>query len=496
MSEKPEFTSLLNLAAEKLGAQALECTDDFFAPMENLIKPGRGIFIEDKYTENGKWMDGWESRRKRTEGHDWCVIKLGAPGIIMGFDVDTNHFLGNHPPNCAIEACFSETDEIANMKWTNILPKSALKPGTPNCFYVKSSEVHTHVKLHIFPDGGIARLKVYGGVCNDWTNVGSDDVVDLCSAQIGAKSILCSDMFFSHMDNILMPGRGINMGDGWETKRNRNQNNVDWVIIRLAHKGVIKNALIDTCHFKGNYPDTFSLDGALIPDETKLDNIEWKALLEQCKLEADNEHKYESEIQDIGAITHVRLNIYPDGGVSRLRLGGTISAASLADFNSLSKDDAELAFEKCCGSPTWVKTMEQLRPFASQDALFQAAKTCWYSCTDTDWIEAFKHHPKIGNLESIKEKFPIDPDDLEWAEEEQSGMDDAPVDLIEEIGRLNDVYELKFGYIFIVCATGKTAQEMLRLLQGRLNNDPDFELRIAMGEQAKITKLRLEKILT
>ncbi len=330
----PAFTKLLNLAAGQLGAKAISCSDDFFAEKENLVNPGRGIFIPDKYTDRGKWMDGWESRRKRIPGHDWCVIQLGASGIIKGFDVDTNHFLGNHPPFASVDACRADgnTDEnklnSSETKWIEILPKSALKPGSQNFFELHNMEVFTHVRLNIFPDGGVARLKVYGEVYTDWTKIKAEEIVDLASALHGAKAILCNDMFFSHMDNLLMPGRGANMGDGWETKRNRTPGNRDWVIIRLAHRGNIKRILIDTFHFKGNYPDSGSLEGCqlTIEEENNLipEKIKWIEILPKQKLMADHEHFFEKEISSDEAFTHVRLSIYPDGGISRMRLFGTI----------------------------------------------------------------------------------------------------------------------------------------------------------------------------
>jgi allantoicase len=182
--------------------------------------------------------------------------------------------------------------------------------------------------LNIYPDGGVARLKVYGEVFKDWSTVDASEMVNLAATTNGAKSVLCNDMFFSHMDNLIMPGRGVNMGDGWETKRNRTPNNRDWVIIRLAHKGIIGKILVDTCHFKGNYPDSFSIEGCDIAykEENKLDStaIEWKKILPQSKLSADHEHFFEDEIKDAGPFTHIRLNIFPDGGVSRLRLWGRI----------------------------------------------------------------------------------------------------------------------------------------------------------------------------
>jgi allantoicase len=276
-------------------------------------------------------MDGWESRRKRTPGHDWCIIRLATSGKIHGVDIDTNHFLGNHPPHASVEAAnISSTENIDfdKAEWKEILPKSPLQPGSQNFYEINDHTIYTHIKLHIYPDGGVARLKVYSDVFKDWSTVDASEIVNLAAATNGAKAVLCNDMFFSHMDNLIMPGRGVNMGDGWETKRNRTPNNRDWVIVRLAHKGLIEKIMVDTCHFKGNYPDSCSLEGCDIAykEENKLDStaIEWKTILPQLKLSADNEHFFEDEIKNAGPFSHIRLNIFPDGGVSRLRLWGRI----------------------------------------------------------------------------------------------------------------------------------------------------------------------------
>ena len=344
---EPSFIDLTDLAAERFGGKVLLCSDDFFAEKENLLKPGRGIFIVDKYTDRGKWMDGWESRRKRTPGHDWCIIELATSGKIVGVDIDTNHFLGNHPPFASIDAVsISSTGNIEFDKavWKEILPKSPLQPGSQNFYEVSDHSIYTHLRLNIYPDGGVARLKVYGEVFKDWSRVDASETVNLAAATNGAKSVLCNDMFFSHMDNLIMPGRGVNMGDGWETKRNRTPDNRDWVIVRLAHKGIIEKILVDTCHFKGNYPDTCSIEGCEIAykDESILlqastnqvrdrqdDNkIKWETILPSSKLSADHEHFFENEIKITGPFTYIRLNIFPDGGVSRLRLWGRLSRES------------------------------------------------------------------------------------------------------------------------------------------------------------------------
>ena len=321
-----------DLVSEKIGGEVLYSTDDFFAEKENLIKEGRGIFIEDKYTDRGKWMDGWESRRKRTAGHDWAILKLGAHGIIKGFDIDTNHFLGNHPPFASVEAInikeeLSDWSNADALDWEEILSKSPLDPGSEHFFEINSDKVYTHVRLHIYPDGGVARFRVFGEVFKEWNSVKSDEIIDLALVNNCGKALHCNDMFFSVMDNLISPTLGKNMGDGWETKRNRTPNNVDYVILKLGHSGMVHKIIVDTKHFKGNYPDSCAIDACYSDsdDDVLNENVTWNSLLPQQKLSADNEHHYDVEVQkNVTPISHIKLKIYPDGGISRLRVLGTI----------------------------------------------------------------------------------------------------------------------------------------------------------------------------
>ncbi len=328
----PSFASFTDLAAERLGGKVLYATDDFFAEKENLIEEGRGVFIADKYTDRGKWMDGWESRRKRDAGHDWCVVQLGAPGKIKGFDIDTNFFLGNHPPFASIDGLsINNAENITNwdsttIPWKELLSHSPLDAGSQNFFACSNEEIITHVRLHIYPDGGVARLRVYGEVYKDWSEVGSNEEVDLAAAINGGKALTCNDMFFSSMNNLILPRRGMNMGDGWETKRSRIPGNKDWVILKLGTPGTINRIIVDTAYFKGNYPDSCMVEGcfAKSDEEVVAEKVAWKIMLPQQKLTADSEHEYESELINKEPISHVRLTILPDGGISRLRLFGTI----------------------------------------------------------------------------------------------------------------------------------------------------------------------------
>jgi allantoicase len=326
----PGFTNLVDLVSERVGGLPIYASDEFFAEKENLVKPGRGVFIADKYTDRGKWMDGWESRRKRDAGYDWCIVRMGLPGVIHGFDVDTNFFLGNHPPFASIDALWSPQrlgprDDFTAMKWKEILPKSALKPGSRNFFPVSQGDVWNYLRLNIYPDGGVARLKVFGETKPDLSHLTSIDVIDLAAIENGGVVLGCNDAFFGPKDNLIMPGRGINMGDGWETRRKRQLPGHDWVILRLGVPGIIRRILVDTNHFKGNYPDRCSIEGIHAPNanfEALTASSDWRSVLPETKLQAHMIHEFAGEMSAIGKITHVRLKIYPDGGVSRMRIFG------------------------------------------------------------------------------------------------------------------------------------------------------------------------------
>jgi len=326
----PEKTSnLIDLASEENGGRALLASDEFFALKENLLRPGRGEFIPDKYTDCGKWMDGWETRRRRSEGHDWCIVRLGTPGLIKEINIDTNHFVGNYPTHASVDACqvppFTPIDYITDDKveWVEILPRSELQGDSQNLFTINSNNPFTHLRLNIYPDGGVARFKVYG---HPEESLGSKkDWFDAAAAENGGKTLACSNMHFGDMNNLISPGTAIDMSDGWETKRRRSPGH-DWVILKLGAPCAIERIVVDTLHFKGNFPDSCSLEECFAPNADKdsilLDDIDWQEVLPDSKLGSNREHIFSKELKQTGPQTHMRFNIYPDGGVSRLRIFG------------------------------------------------------------------------------------------------------------------------------------------------------------------------------
>jgi len=328
--EPAAFTGLYDLASERLGGAVVIANDEFFAEKENLVKVAAPVFDPDRYTDRGKWMDGWETRRRRTPGHDWCVVRLGLPGFIRGVNIDTAFFLGNHPSQASIDACClaGDPDDAAladEANWTEILTKADLKPGSQNLFPVKNRSRWTHVRLRIYPDGGVARLRIYGAVAPITPARKPEALVDLASMESGGLVIAASDMFFGSRENLIMRGRSESMRDGWETKRRRGPGH-DWAVVRLGHPGKIVRIEVDTSHFKGNYPDRCSIDGCFAPDRSILEPVvpsdeAWASILSESKLGPDQVHVFQPEVAG-KIVTHVRLHIYPDGGVARLRVFG------------------------------------------------------------------------------------------------------------------------------------------------------------------------------
>lgn len=315
---------LIDLAAARAGGRAVLASDEFFAPKANLLKPGRGAFIEGKYTRRGKWMDGWETRRRRTPGFDWCIVHLGVPGVIRGVTVDTHHFKGNHPEACSLTAAeLSPAPKLPVLRksaerWSEILSRSPLLPDTENEFAVRGDLRFTHIRLLIYPDGGVARLRIWGEARPDWERLrGRKAPIDLIAIEHGGVPLAASDEFFSEPSNLLMPRPSADMGDGWETRRRRGPGN-DWVIIRLGSRGSIEEVVVDTTHFKGNFPESCRLEGCdAIPDE----RTQWREVVARTKLGPDRRHRFKT-VGRSGPVTHVRFSIFPDGGVARLRVLG------------------------------------------------------------------------------------------------------------------------------------------------------------------------------
>ncbi|XP_068084773.1 allantoicase-like [Anabrus simplex] len=362
----PTFTELNDLCAQRNGGEVVFATDDWFAVAENLIKAEEPVWHEGEFTDCGKWMDGWETRRKRTPGHDWALLKLGVPGVVRGIVIDTAFFTGNYAPRFSLQAaCLSVEDEesiparkselggaatpdmlkqIAKLKsedWVELVPRSTLQGGYKdtryNYFAVDSDETWTHLRLNMYPDGGIARLRVYGVARPDWATISADKPVDLISMMNGGLCVGYSDAHYGHPRNIIRPGIGVNMGDGWETARRLDRPCIleavedgilqvpgcEWAIFQLGHCGYITLVEVDTSHFKGNYPDSIRIEGTKNWSQKDKDSIYWELLLPPKKLSPHKQHFFSDDVlMTTEPVSHIRVIIAPDGGISRLRLWG------------------------------------------------------------------------------------------------------------------------------------------------------------------------------
>jgi allantoicase len=318
-----DWTRLPEMASRRMGGSVLWANDELFAERENLIKPDEARYQPHTFGHKGQIYDGWETRRRREPGHDQVIIRLGLPGIIRGVIVDTMWFTGNFPPFASVDACavddYPNPDEITG--WEPIVPKSPLRGNTPNEFDVSELRRYTHVRLTIYPDGGVARLRVHGFPFPDATFLDLNSF-DLAALENGARITGCSNMFYSSPANLISPGFATSMGDGWETERRRGDGN-DHVTVQLTARGVIRLAELDTSHFKGNAPGWAALSGCdtrvAEPDEEGA----WFELLPRVRLQPDTRHKF--VLADANPTTHVRLDIYPDGGMARLRLHGALT---------------------------------------------------------------------------------------------------------------------------------------------------------------------------
>jgi allantoicase len=318
-----DFTRLPDLASRRLGGSVVDANDELFAERENLIRPEAPAYSPATFGHKGQVYDGWETRRRREPGHDHAIVRLGAPGVVRGVVVDTAFFKGNYPPEVSVEGTgvegYPSPEELRAAEWDELVPRSRVEGDTRNPFPVAASQRWTHVRLSIYPDGGVARLRVHGEAVPD-PRLLATGTIDLAALVNGGVVTGCSNMFYSSPANLISPGEARVMGEGWETARRRDDGN-DWVELGLAGPGVVRLAEIDTSHFVGNAPGWASLGGR--------DGGEgWTELLARTRLQPDTRHLF--RLPGGPEVAAVRLDVFPDGGLARVRLYGELSARGLA----------------------------------------------------------------------------------------------------------------------------------------------------------------------
>jgi allantoicase len=501
MSAEAVGEPLADLAAKRLGGMVLAASDEFFAPKERLLEPAPPVFMAGRYTDRGKWMDGWETRRRRDPGNDWALVRLGLPGVVRAVRVDTTHFRGNHPAACSLFGIAGDPDAAPDSllsddaAWVELLAPHPLEPDAQHRIAVEPALRVTHVRLWIHPDGGVARLRVLGEPMPDLRQLAGRGSLDLAAAAAGAEVVACSDMAFGSSRNLLLPGDAVDMGDGWETRRRRGPGH-DWAVVRLAAEGTVDRVEVGTTHYKGNYPDRCSVEATRQPEagpgEPSDRDGDWWTLVPETRLGPHRQHVFTVFAADAAArpATHVRLSIHPDGGISRLRVIGQVSDAGwdrwgVRWLNALPAERAESELHACCASRQWAAGVAAARPFADAAALAASADAVWESLGPDDWLEAFAAHPRIGDRV----------DGSSPSAREQAGVGGADGGVLEALAEGNREYERRFGHVFLISASGRGAGELLAALRERLGNDPEAELRIAAAEQGKITRLRLRGML-
>lgn len=299
-----KFSELPNLASARLGARAIAANDEFFAAKENLVKDAAPTFTKGVFTDAGQLYDGWETRRRREPGYDWAIVELGVRGIVRGVVVDTSFFTGNFP-----EACSLDVAGTPDGPWIEVVSRADLIGDHQNRFKVDHEEPVRYVRLNIYPDGGVARLRVHGVAVPDWSQI---EFCDLASLVNGGSVLECSNQFYSTPNNMLLPDACVNMGDGWETARRRGPGH-DWAVIELGSPGRLERIEIDTSHFKGNAPGWISVEAAIASPAAL------EELIPKTEVKPDSNHEF---AVDSGVVRYVRLNIFPDGGVARFRAWG------------------------------------------------------------------------------------------------------------------------------------------------------------------------------
>ncbi len=498
------FEHLTDLAADALGGFVLFATDDYFAEKENLLKASAPLWLEGKYTDKGKWMDGWESQRRRTPGHDWAVVRLGIPGSLHGFVVDTTHFKGNAPEAVQLEGLEAEPlspvgSVLEHAGWFELTPKTPVRPDFANVLELEPSRRVTHVRLRIFPDGGVARLRAFGRALPHPRTFWRPGSIDLAAVENGGTIAAVSDQFFGPPSNLLLPGRGVNMGDGWETKRRRTPGS-DWCVVRLARRGVLHRVELDTHFFKGNAPqhvlveslDEHTLGAARVAELLRAPEG-WTPVIDQHPLEQHRRH----ELDPVHRlpVTHLRVHIFPHGGVNRMRFFGhaldtEADAARVRSFDEAGPSEARELARSFCGSHAFGEELLRRRPFGSARRLFEVAEEAWWATSEADRLEAFAAHPRLG---STKRAESASAQSATWSEGEQRGAAGAKEDVLARLASQNEAYFEKFGFVFLLFASGRTAAEMLSALEARIGRTRGEELATAAREQWKITRLRIEK---
>lgn len=510
------LSHLSELSLDATGSFVMHATDEYFAPKEALLRPHAPEWREGAYTERGKWMDGWESARRRSPGHDWAIVRLGTPGSLEGVVCDTTHFKGNAPQEVSLEtldlpletgledllalpvaASDAEAAALGGRAWLEVIPRTRVQPDSVNVLAPRVPVPRaSHVRLRIHPDGGVARLRVFGRVRPEADVFWGPGSVDLAAIENGGAIALASDSFFGPPANLLLPGRGTTMGDGWETRRRRTPGS-DWCVIRLGRRGIVHFVELDTHFFKGNAPQAVRIecvDGEGLAEAALAARLGaedgWNALVDRTPVSQHRRHRLVPA--RLERATHLRVHIFPHGGVNRLRAFGEAvdtagEARALAALHALAPADRQDVLRAFGASRAFADSLSSRLPVGSVRALVAAAAEALDSLAPADRVAAFAAHPRLGAppAESDASRHAA------WSRGEQAALSAGDSALLERLRAGNDAYEARFGFPFIAFASGRGARELVELLEERLGNDRETEVARASRELWRIARLRI-----
>ena len=476
----------IDLACGRIRGYVLASSDQAFTSGAQLLS-GRAIVPG----------EGWQSKRRRDSGHDWLILRLGVPGIVEGLEIDTTGHEHALPTQLSLEGCTAPHTSSADalQSWEPLLVKSALGEGPLHRFSLPNKKRYSHVRLNIFPDGGVARVRILGYPVPSWMAPGTSPpaALDLASLLNGGQVGQWSDAIEECASvNLLFPDPAGPETAGWTTRRRR-QSGHEWLTVKLCAPGRVNSVTVDTEGVEGDCPVKISLKSAATPEHPKDD--EWQRLLSSHPVLPNTEHVYSSqELTEQSQTRWVRLNLHPDGGVSRLRVWGELSSEGLVEcrlryLNSASPGELREIFRAVCHSDRWASQMALAGPFESVWDLQKKGAGAWSHCREADWREALLGHPRIGEKAQGADLA------SRWSRGEQSKAATPDEALKAELREHQLRYEERFGFLFLICASGRTTEEILSSLKIRLEQSPELELQTVAEELAKIIHLRLEKLL-
>jgi allantoicase len=478
----------IDLASQTLRGYVLAASDELLGPRARLLEPA------EPRPRDGQ-VDGWQTRRRRDEGPDWAIVRLGVPGLLEELVVDTTGFPDSSPTHVSVEGCVASHgatwQELEG--WQEILPRSPLQEGSRSRFPVSSQQRFSHLRLSIFPDGGVARFRALGRALPTWMAPGRlpPAPLDLARAGNGARIDSCSDGSAESCRWLLASGPAAAAEQVWRTRRRR-QPGSEWVVLKLAGPARVQAVTLDTAHLEGDCPALAALQAATSRQEPGHDD--WFELLPPQRMVPCTEHHFQDELKDNAEVRWVRLSLLPDGGMARCRLWGELTADGLRDarlsyLNASAEAELRPIFTAVCHSARWVAEMCRSGPFESVQDLQKKGASAWSRCREADWREALKGHPRIGERQAGRDLA------SHWSRGEQSKAAQPDEAVKAELRDKQLAYEEHFGFLFLICATGRSSSEILHILNERLRQTPERELQTVAEELAKIIHLRLEKLL-